>query len=123
MRRITPKLLGIAGAVGLLSFQLGAPTLAVSAGPTLAEQGKEIAFDRKKGNCLACHMIEGGNVPGNIAPPLVAMKGRYASKDDLRKQIHDPTAANPESSMPPFGKHEILSKPELDKVVEYIWTL
>ena len=24
---------------------------------SLLEQGKEIAFDRKKGNCLACHVM------------------------------------------------------------------
>ena len=34
------------------------------------EQGKKVAFDRKKGNCLACHMIAGGELPGNIGPPL-----------------------------------------------------
>ena len=86
-------------------------------------QGKEIAFDRKQGNCLACHMIEGGNSPGNIAPPLVAMKARFPNKQDLRNQIWDPTVRNPETSMPPFGKHEILTKQELDKVVEFIWSL
>jgi sulfur-oxidizing protein SoxX len=76
-----------------------------------------------KGNCLACHMIQGGNLPGNIAPPLIAMKGRYPNKAELRKQIWDPSMKNPETSMPPFGKHEILTKQELDKLVEFIWSL
>jgi sulfur-oxidizing protein SoxX len=86
-------------------------------------EGKKIAFHRKKGNCLACHAIEGGNLPGNIGPPLVNMKERYPDKQALRMQIYDATKNNPNTIMPPFGKHEILTSKELDKVVEYIWTL
>jgi sulfur-oxidizing protein SoxX len=113
---------GLTGAVALIAGQLLFSS-AVLADNAMAEKGKEIAFDRKKGNCLACHMIEGGTAPGNIAPPLVAMKGRYPNKQKLWDQIFDPLSVNPESAMPPFGKHEILTKPEMEKVVEYIWTL
>ena len=86
-------------------------------------EGKELAFDRKKGNCLACHMIDDGASPGNIAPPLVAMKSRFPAKEKLHAQIWDPTVANPDTTMPPFGKHQIVSDDELNKIVEYIWTL
>ncbi len=85
------------------------------------EQGKELAFDRKKGNCLACHMIAGGDLPGNIGPPLVAMQMRYPDKAKLRAQIWDATVANPQSSMPPFGRHAILSEKEIDLVTEFIY--
>jgi sulfur-oxidizing protein SoxX len=85
------------------------------------EQGKALAFDRKKGNCLACHMIAGGDLPGNIGPPLVAMKMRYPDKAKLRAQIYDATAANPQSSMPPFGSHGILTDKEIDLVTEFIY--
>lgn len=91
--------------------------------PSVVDQGKEIAFDRKKGNCLACHMIEGGTLPGNIGPPLVAMKARYPDKAKLRAQIWDSTKANPNSIMPPFGRHKILTESEIDKVVEFIYSL
>ena len=87
------------------------------------DEGKQIAFSRKKGNCLACHSISGGKSPGNIAPPLVAMKQRYPDKARLHQQIWDATIANPVSTMPPFGKHKILSDAELDKVVEFIYSL
>ena len=87
------------------------------------EQGKAISFDRKKGNCLACHQIEGGELPGNIGPPLVAMKARFPDKAKLRAQIWDPTKANPNSVMPPFGRLQVLSEGEIDKVVEFIYTL
>ena len=35
-------------------------------------EGKKLAFDRKKGNCLACHMIDDGELAGNSGPPLIA---------------------------------------------------
>jgi sulfur-oxidizing protein SoxX len=90
---------------------------------SVVEQGKQIAFNRKKGNCLACHQIEGGEMAGNIGPPLVAMKARFPDKSKLRAQIWDSTKMNPNSMMPPFGRHDILSEDEIDKVVEYIYTL
>jgi len=85
------------------------------------EQGKEIAFDRKKGNCLACHMIATGDLPGNIGPPLVAMAQRYPDKAKLRAQIWDATVANPHSAMPPFGRNRILSEKEIDLVTDFIY--
>ena len=90
---------------------------------SMVEEGKEIAFHRKKGNCLACHKMAGGNLEGNIGPELVNMKARYPDKAKLRAQIWDATTVNPNTIMPPFGKHKILSEKELDKVVEFIYTL
>ena len=90
---------------------------------SVIEQGREIAFNRKKGNCLACHQIEGGTLPGNIGPPLIGMKARFPDKAKLRAQIWDATVNNPNTIMPPFGRHRILSEEEIDKVVEFIHSL
>lgn len=106
--------------VGVLSVS---PQLAVAADAQVIEQGKKIAFDRKKGNCLACHSIEGGNLPGNIGPALVAMKVRFPDKAKMRAQIWDATVKNPNTMMPPFGRHEIITEAEIDKVVEFIYSL
>lgn len=86
-------------------------------------EGKKVAFDRKKGNCLGCHAIEGGSLPGNIGPPLIAMKARFPDKAKLRAQIYDATAANPYTAMPPFGKHGALSDKEIDMITEFVHTL
>lgn len=111
----------LAVALGCLSL---IPVSASAEGAKSAiEQGKEIAFSRKKGNCLACHNIAGGQLPGNIAPPLVAMKARFPDKAKLRAQIYDSTAANPNSSMPPFGRHKILTEKEVDLVTDFIFQL
>ncbi|NIQ12814.1 MAG: sulfur oxidation c-type cytochrome SoxX [Gammaproteobacteria bacterium] len=110
----------LATIIGALSLS---PQLVIAADAQVIEQGKKIAFDRKKGNCLACHMIEGGDLPGNIGPPLVAMKARFPDKSKLRAQIWDSTKNNPNSMMPPFGRHAILTEKEIDKVVEFVYSL
>lgn len=124
MRQSIAKLMAASAVAGLLaSF---AVTPSVSAGEqkiSTVEQGKQIAENRKKGNCLACHVMGDGALPGNIGPPLVAMKARYPDKAKLRAQIWDATKRNPNTMMPPFGRHKILSEGEIDKVVEYVQTL
>ena len=98
---------------------------AASAEKTLTpvEEGKKLVFDQMKGNCLACHMIVGGDLPGNIGPPLVAMKDRFPDKAKLRAQIYDPRAANPKTNMMPLGPMGNLTDEEIYKVVEYVYTL
>lgn len=85
--------------------------------------GKQIAFDRSKGNCLACHSIPGGESPGNIGPSLEDIKSRYPDKNLVRQRIWDETAFNPATVMPPFGKHKILTEAEIDQVVEFLYSL
>jgi sulfur-oxidizing protein SoxX len=112
--------------VSLAALFAGASMMPMAAGAADAEtikMGKEVAYDRKKGNCLACHMMGDGVSPGDIGPPLVAMQARYPSKEALAKQIYDPTVKNPDVVMPPFGKHEILTEQEFADFVEYIWSL
>ena len=86
-------------------------------------QGKKIAFDRKKGNCLACHAMDDGEMPGNIGPPLIIMKARFPDRAVLKAQIWDATAKNSISIMPPFGKHHILTDNEIEKLLDYLYTL
>ncbi len=102
--------------------------LAVCMSPTVwaddkLARGKEIAFDRNKGNCLACHMMDDGELPGNSAPPLLQMKVRFPDRDVLRMQIWDALTRNPRSVMPPYGRHRILTEEEIDLVVDYVHSL
>lgn len=85
--------------------------------------GKQIAFLRHKGNCLACHKIEDGESPGNIGPALNKLSIRFINKQQLKQQIWDATQFNPKTTMPPFGKNKILSEQEIDLLVDYLWTL
>ena len=113
------SVLALTGSLALLSV----PSLSLAAETSVTDQGKTVSFDRKKGNCLACHQMAGGKLAGNIGPPLVAMKARFPDKAKLRAQIWDATKINPSSIMPPFGRQQILSESEIDKIVEFIYTL
>ena len=89
----------------------------------MAEEGRQVAFDRTKGNCLSCHMIPGGDSPGNISVPLIAMQVRFPDKSVLRQNVWNQTQFRPNAMMPPFGEHQILTEEEIDKVVEFLYTL
>ena len=87
------------------------------------------AVNRRQGNCLACHMMvtprwpEGFPPGGNTAPPLVAMKSRFPNKADLRVQVNDAREANPDTLMPPFGTHRLLTQEQIDNIVDFLYTL
>lgn len=108
----------IATAISLAGALLGS---SLATANDVAE-GEKLAFDRKKGNCLACHAIQGGVSPGNIGPPLIAMKARFPDRAKLEAIVWDRTVDVPESAMPAFGKMGALSKDEISKIVTYIYT-
>ena len=102
------------------------------AGPAAADQsqrlatGARLAHDVAKGNCLACHaMPSDANAvtSANIGPPLVAMRARFPERESLRRQVWDAGLINPDTVMPPFGKHQILTPEEIDLIVDYLYTL
>jgi sulfur-oxidizing protein SoxX len=109
----------------VISGLLSIPVFAAeeNTGISKLEQGKALAFERSKGNCLACHYIEGGELTGNYGPPLIAMKVRFPDRDVLRQQIWDAAVKNPHTRMPPFGRNRILTEDEIDLVTDYIQSL
>lgn len=119
---ILKTLFTLAALLGTLLLGSIAPANAEEA-KTVAQKGKEVAIDRKKGNCLACHQMDDGSLPGNIGPPLVSMKLRFPDKAVLRDQIWDSTVKNPNTIMPPFGRHRMLSEEEIDWITEYVYGL
>ena len=86
-------------------------------------EGQELAFDRSKGNCLTCHVIKGGDLPGTIGPELKDIKGKYPDRNDLIAILNDETKRNPQTVMPPFGRNRILSEQEINAVVDFLQTL
>lgn len=99
---------------------------AIAAEPAKEMTGKQIAYDRTLGNCLACHAMPtqtDAEQPGNAGPPLVAMSARFPDKAALRAQIWNAMARNPQTFMPPFGKHKILTEEQIDKVVDFVYGL
>ena len=106
---------------GLLSIPLFAEEESDAA--SRLERGKALTFDRTKGNCLACHWVDGGELTGTYGPPLIAMKVRYPDRQVLRAQIWDASVRNPHTRMPPFGRNRILTEEEIDLVTDFIQSL
>ncbi len=91
----------------------------------LVSSGKQLILDQDKGNCVACHQFP--DDPGiasraTIGPALNAIKSRYPSRSTLATIIRDQSAINPDTIMPPYSKHKILSEHEIDTIVDYLWS-
>jgi sulfur-oxidizing protein SoxX len=101
--------------------------LALSAGTARAQSGaadgQKIAFDRGKGNCLTCHEIKGGDLPGSLGPALTDIKTKYPDRSDLVAIVTDETKRNPLTVMPPFGRNRILTEKEINAIVDFLQTL
>jgi len=95
----------------LLAFAAGlaSPARAQSA----VAEGQKLAFDRGKGNCLTCHVIKGGDLPGT----------KYPDRNELAAIIFDETKRNPQTMMPPFGRNRILTDQEISAIVDFLQTL
>lgn len=120
------KLHHVAAACAISAIMLTGTALAQNAAPKKEPTGKDLAFDRKKGNCLACHGMPtqpDAESTGLYGPPLIAMSARYPDKAKLRAQIWDATVANPSTTMIPYGKHGVLTEAEIDKVTDFIYGL
>jgi sulfur-oxidizing protein SoxX len=98
------------------------PVMAARAQSNVAE-GQRLAFDRAKGNCLSCHDIKGGDLPGTIGPALKNIKSKYPDRRDLVAILTDETKRNPQTAMPPFGRNRILTEQEIDAIVDFLETL
>jgi len=87
------------------------------------KQGQAIAYDRNAGNCLSCHLVLGAELPGNVGPPLIQMKLRYPDRNVLASQISDAALTNPNTVMPPYGRHNILTEKEIELVVDFVHSI
>ena len=88
----------------LLTAILASALVAPLASADSIAEGKSIAWDRKKGNCLTWHTIEGGQQTGNVGLPMVAMQARFPDREALVEQINEPNKRNPMTTMPPLGR-------------------
>lgn len=85
--------------------------------------GKALAFDRGKGNCLSCHEIKGGELAGTIGPRLNGMKARFPDRNELIGIVTDETKRNSQTVMPPFGRNLILNDKEISAIVDFLYLL
>ncbi|MEG3620363.1 sulfur oxidation c-type cytochrome SoxX, partial [Magnetovibrio sp. PR-2] len=102
-----------------------------------AVNGKKVVIGRKKGNCLACHMmpIPEQQFHGMTGPDLNGVGDRM-DEAELRMRIVDPKIIDSDTMMPSFYRtadlHRVLKKfegktilspQEVEDVVAYLKTL
>ena len=94
--------------------------------PESVRGGRELAHNYDYGNCLACHSAPNDKLAvtlANIGPPLMDMKRRFPSREVLFKQIWDALDTYPDTIMPPFGAHKILTEIQIHTIIYYLYTL
>ena len=94
---------------------------------TLAQvPARELFMRADKGHCIACHQLPEGAAPAtraDLGPRLEGARMRALGKTALREAIVDPTRANPDTVMPPFGRHRLLDAAEIERLVEFLHAL
>ncbi len=95
-------------------------TSSIKANPA---NGKKLVADRNKGNCVSCHILPDVSQPGNIGINL-SFIGTWNLPDELLfNYIYDARIYNPNTIMPPWGAHNILTTDEIKDIVSYLKTL
>ena len=105
--------------------------------PGDAKNGRKLSINRKKGNCLACHVMP---IPeqafhGKIGPTLMNIASRM-SEGEMRLRIVDPKVINPDTIMPAFYKKDgftrvlkkfqgktMLSAAQIEDIIAYLKTI
>ncbi|MBC5810641.1 MAG: sulfur oxidation c-type cytochrome SoxX [Candidatus Eremiobacteraeota bacterium] len=115
------------------AFAIAQPLAGTAAGDPV--KGRQIALDRRGGNCLTCHAmpIEAAD-QGNVGPDLRGI-GSRTSAGSLRLRIVNPKAFNPATIMPAFyrvgGLHDVakdfegkpmLNAQQVEDVVAFLLT-
>ena len=85
-----------------------------------AARGKQTAFARNRGNCLACHVMPGGSQPGSRGPDLSRFGSSGRNEAEAYAMVFDMRTVNPETLMPPIGTNDILTDQELRDVVAFL---
>lgn len=148
--------LSILGAIGVAVAVVGAPAAAgaqdavnyqvidgnsipksFTGKPGDPKKGREVATNRRQGNCLACHAMPIPEQPyhGAIGPDLGGVGSRY-NEGELRLRVADPKLVNPDTIMPAFYRNEgfhrvlknfqgktVLTAEQVEDVVAYLMTL
>jgi len=100
--------------------------------------GRKVAVNRRKGNCLACHVIseiKDQQFHGQVGPPLDDVGSRMSAAE-IRLRIVDPKVVNEDTIMPSFyrvdGFHRVMKKwqgktivsaQEVEDMIAYLMTL
>jgi len=104
-----------------IRFGLAAVLAAAAFGATPASAAPSAAQELVIHHCQQCHQIKGISDYGNVGPSLVDLKARYPDRKVVAAIIADETKRNPQTVMPPFGRNLILTKQEIETIIDYLY--
>jgi len=111
--------------------------LSLTGKPGDPANGKKVVVNRKKGHCIACHVMPIPEEPfhGDVGTDLGGVADRLTA-GEMRLRIVDPKVLTPDTIMPGFHRSKglnrvlkkwrgktILSAQEVEDVVAYLLTL
>lgn len=115
----------IAKSLLIASAVTGLLTTASLADAALVAKGEKIFNNKKKGNCFACHDVNGKKIdgPGSFGPKLSYLSAY--PEDVLFDLVYDIYKAKDlkVSAMPAFGTNGWLDDAEIKAVVAYLKTI
>ena len=92
-----------------------------------AANGAKLVADRNRGgSCLACHVMGpagSADLPGNVGPDLSEIGNGGRTDEWLFNYVYDARVYNPDTVMPPWGRHDVFSEPEINDIVAFLKTL
>jgi sulfur-oxidizing protein SoxX len=108
--------------------RLLAAIAALAAGAAWGQEtdGRSLFSRPDKGNCIACHQVPEGSGPvarSTVGARLDATALKGWDRARLRDLLEDPTRANPDSVMPPYGRHRLLEAREIERLIDYLHAL
>ena len=111
---------------GLLTAALLLAALPGTAAVQVGEDsGRQLALARNKGSCTDCHQFPNDplvETKATVGPPISGIRARFTNRIALTNFVKDPMAVNPDTIMPPYGRHRILTEREIDAIVDYLYT-
>jgi len=128
-----------AQAAGLLPYEVRGDAVPAPLGGLRgdARRGKVIVLDRRRGNCLICHVfpVEGEPFQGEIGPRMAGVGSRL-SAGQIRVRLIDQSRLNADTVMPPYYRVQgltdvaaeyrgrpVLDAQEIEDVTAYLITL
>lgn len=110
----------------LRRFIVLAACLAICPAAAQVPAAPDVFVQRDKGHCIACHQLPEGVAPASrsdVGPRLQGARMRELGRARLREVIDDPMKSNPATAMPPFGRHRLLERAEIERLVEFLHAL
>ena len=111
---------------GAAVMAAAAATLAAATAWGQAASGRDLFLRPDKGHCIACHQDPEGSGPAvraSVGPRLDRARLQGWDRARLRALLEDPMRSNPDTVMPPYGRHRLLEPAEIERVIDYLHAL